>query len=90
MLAEITHLGGAANTNAALTQFGRYYYEYVWDANDQFNINATNGTAGTGKTEAAWETDVAANLTLGASAIDFINMVSYEALSTGTSKWHTN
>ena len=90
MLAEITHLGGAGNTNAALTQFGRYYYEYVWDANDQFNINATNGTAGTGKTEAAWETDVAANLTLGASAIDFINMISYEALSTGTSKWHTN
>ena len=90
MLAEITHLGGTANAAAALTQFGRYYYEYVWDANDQFNINAVNGSAGTGKTEAAWETDVAANLTLGASAIDFINMISYEALSTGTSKWHTN
>jgi hypothetical protein len=90
MLIEITHAGGTANAAASVLAYGTYYSEYTWDSNDQFNINATNGISGTASTEAAWETDVAANLTLGASAVDFVNTITWSALTTGVSRWHTN
>ena len=74
-----------------MTQKGVYYSEYTWDSNDQFNINATDGITGAATTEALWEADVTANLTaLGTTAVDFINTITWSALSTGVSRFHTN
>ena len=89
MLVQVTHAGGTANANAALTQKGVYYTEYTWDSNDQFNINATNGINGTASTMAEWEADVALNLTLGASAVDFVNTVTWAPLVEDVSRFHT-
>ena len=90
MLVEVTHAGGTANANASVLTAGTYYHEYTWDSNDQFNINATNGINGTASTMAEWETDVAANLTLGASAVDFINTITWAPLVEDVSRFHTN
>ena len=89
MLVEVTHAGGSANAAAALTQKGVYYHEYTWDSNDQFAINATNGINGTASTMAEWETDVALNLTLGASAVDFVNTIVWAPLTEDVTRWHT-
>ena len=89
MLVEVTHAGGSANAAAALTQKGVYYHEYTWDSNDQFAINATDGVNGTASTMAEWEADVALNLTLGASAVDFINTIVWAPLTEDVTRWHT-
>ena len=89
----ILEVTDAKTGNLTLTMTSRLYYQYNYDANDQFATGGTNAApSGTATTMALFETAMAglAAANTGAGSYDDSFGVEYAALSTGVSRFYMN
>jgi hypothetical protein len=89
----ILEVTDAATGNLTNTMTGVWFYQYSYDANDQFATGGTNAAPnGTAGTMTAFETAMAglAAANTGAGSYDDSFGVEYAALSTGVSRFYMN